>query len=243
MTGLVGTSADWYLMRASGFVALILLTITACLGVANFARMARGTSTRAVAALVHRNVSLLTVVFLVIHVLTAISDKYVNVPAISILVPGASGYDPRWVGLGALSIDLLIAVVVTSLLRARLRPMAWRVIHWLAYLCWPSALFHAIGAGSGTGTDTGAAWSTAIYLACGVAFGAAVATRLVMSGRPQAAGMPFDRPRRRYQAARPITAARAPGAPSMTAAIASPAPLAGRSIPARPAALSDWRST
>ncbi len=199
VTALLGTSADWYLMRASGFVALILLTVTACLGVANLARLARGSWTRTVAALVHRNVSLLAVVFLIVHVLTAISDKYVKVPALAILVPGSSGYAPVWVGLGALSLDLFIAVIATSLLRARLRHRAWQLTHWLAYLSWPLALLHGIGAGSGAGADTGATWSTAIYLLCGLAFGAAVVVRLYVR-RPAAPALrrPQRRPHRGY---------------------------------------------
>lgn len=200
MTALLGTSADWYLMRGSGFVALILLTVTVCLGVANLGRLARGGWTRTVAALVHRNVSLLAVVFLAVHIITAISDRYVKVPALSILVPGASGYDPVWIGLGALSVDLLIAVVVTSLIRSRLRQRAWQIVHWLAYLCWPSAMIHSIGAGSGSGVDTGSAWSTAIYLICGFAFGAAVAVRLVLGrpGRTALSARPVP-PRPRYR--------------------------------------------
>ena len=195
MSSLLGTNADWYLMRGSGFVALILLTITTCLGIANLARVARGSWTRAVAALVHRNASLLAVVFLAVHVLTAISDRYVKVPALSILVPGLSGYDPLWVGLGALSLDLMIAVIVTSLLRARLRQRTWQVIHWLAYLSWPSAMLHSIGSGSGTGVDTGHAWSTLLYLALAMAFGIAVAARLVLPKRPGlTAPPPVNRP-------------------------------------------------
>ena len=190
MSAILGTSGDWYLMRASGFVALILMTVTICLGVSNLARLAKGRWTRTVAALVHRNVSLLAVVFLGVHILTAISDKYVQVPALSVLVPGLSKYDPFWVGLGALSLDLTLAVVVTSLLRSRLRQRTWRVVHWLAYLSWPSAMLHAIGSGSGTGTDTGAAWSTFIYLICAGASGVAVAARVWLSGRPQIAGAP-----------------------------------------------------
>lgn len=203
MTSLIGTSADWYLMRGSGFVALILLTITVSLGVANVARLARGGWTRTVAALVHRNVSLLAVVFLVLHVLTAISDPYVKVPLLATLVPGASGYAPLWIGLGALSVDLLIAVVVTSLVRSRLPRRAWQLVHWLAYLCWPLAMFHSVGSGSGSGVDTGTAWSTAIYLACGLAFAAAVAVRLRLVQRPTLTPLPAtarSRPRIRVPA-------------------------------------------
>lgn len=178
MSALLGARADWYLMRGSGFVVLALLTLTACLGIANVTRTGRSTLTRTVATLVHRNASLLAVVFLAVHVATAVADRYVSVPLVSAVVPGASGYDPLWVGLGALSLDLVAAVVATSLLRHRLPPAAWRAVHWLTYLSVPTALVHAIGSGSGAGADTGTAWSTGIYLAVGVAFGAAVAYRL-----------------------------------------------------------------
>lgn len=187
MSWLLGTTADWYLMRASGFVTLVLLTLTAGLGIANVARVGRTPRSRTVSALVHRNASLLAVVFLAVHVLTAVSDRYVKVPVLAVLVPGLSGYDPLWVGLGAVSIDLFAAVVATSLLRGRLGPRLWRAVHWLAYLSWPTAMIHAVGSGAGTGADTGRAWSTAIYGACAVAFGGAVAARAAMGRRSRAA--------------------------------------------------------
>ena len=187
MSTLLGTSADWYLMRASGFVAFVLLTFTAALGIANVGRLGRSTWARTVSNLVHRNASLLAVVFLAVHIVTALSDRYVKVPALAVLVPGLSGYDPLWVGLGALSIDLFIAVTVTSLLRARIGAKLWRAVHWLAYLSWPTALLHAIGAGSGTGADTGRTWSTLIYVACAATFGIAATARMVIGRRPTVA--------------------------------------------------------
>lgn len=191
MSSFIGTNADWYLMRASGFVALVLLTVTVVLGISNVGRLARAGWTRAVAALVHRNVSLLAVVFLAVHVLTAISDKYVKIPALAIVVPGLSGYDPFWVGLGALAVDLIVAVTVTSLVRSRLQPRAWRLVHWLTYVSWPVALVHSIGSGTGRGIDTGHEWSTLIYVALGLTFAGAVGTRLALAHRPTAAGRPI----------------------------------------------------
>jgi methionine sulfoxide reductase heme-binding subunit len=178
MNALIGAKAAWYLMRASGFVAFGLLTLTVVLGIANVARWERGRWARAVAALVHQNASLLAVVFLVIHVLTAISDKYVSIPALAVFVPGLSGYDPLWTGLGALSLDIMLALILTSLLRARVGHRTWRVVHWLAYVSWPVALVHAIGAGSGDGVDTGHLWATAIYVGLGLLVAVAIAVRL-----------------------------------------------------------------
>jgi methionine sulfoxide reductase heme-binding subunit len=178
MSTFLGAKAAWYLMRSSGFVAFGLLTITVALGVANVARWERGRWTRAVAALVHRNASLLATVFLAIHVVTAVTDKYVSIPTLAAIVPGMSGYDPLWVGLGALSLDLVAALVVTSVLRERVGRRTWRAVHWVAYLAWPAALVHAIGAGSGSGVDTGQWWSTAIYISAGFVFALAIAVRL-----------------------------------------------------------------
>lgn len=250
MSSLIGTSADWYLMRASGFVALILLTLAAVLGMANVARLAKGRWTRLVAALVHRNVSLLAVVFLVVHVLTAISDKYVKVPALAVLVPGLSGYDPLWVGLGAWSIDILIAVVVTSLVRSRLRPRSWRIVHWLAYVAWPSALVHSIGSGAGAGADTGRSWSTLIYLGCGLVYAIALAVRWSTGRREKfTAPPPADRLRPRHLSptgvsrSRPTGSARPPlipaGSTAGSSARRSAAPAGTSHLP--PAATDIWR--
>jgi sulfoxide reductase heme-binding subunit YedZ len=198
---LLAPNPDWYLMRASGFVLFVLLTASLALGIANLGRMGRTPGARAVAGLVHRNVSLLATVFLAVHVLTAISDRFVRIPLSAVFIPGTSGYDPLWIGLGALAFDLMMAVVVTSLLRHRLRYRSWQVVHWMNYLVWPTALIHALGSGGGAGRDTGTAWSTLIYVACGLLFALGVAARLWLRANPPptgpAARYPAVPPRRR----------------------------------------------
>ena len=184
----------WYLMRATGFVSLILLTTTLGLGVSNVARLATRSWTRTLAGLVHRNISLLAVIFLTIHIVTAVCDKYVRISLMSIIVPGLSNYDPLWIGLGAASLDLVIAVILTSLIRGRLPARVWKAVHWLAYLSWPAALVHAIGTGTGTGADTGRSWSTLIYLGCSAVFVLAVAARIAMSRRPPTIEPPIRYP-------------------------------------------------
>ena len=206
MSALIGNEATWYLMRASGFVALLLVTASTALGIAGVGRWQRGRWTRTVGLIVHRDASLLAVVFIALHVLSAVTDSYVSVPASASVVPWTSGYDPLWVGLGALSLDLVLAVVATSLLRDRIGRRAWRAVHWLSYASLPVAVVHSVGAGSGAGADTGAAWSTAVYLAVGLAFALAVAARLRMRRRPgdptPLAGAPAVATRQREPAGR-----------------------------------------
>ena len=84
--------------------------------------------------------------FIAVHVLTAVLDSYVSIPLASALVPFTSGYERLWLGLGAVSLDLMLAVIVTSLVRGRLSRRLWRGVHLLAYVSWPVALAHGIGA-------------------------------------------------------------------------------------------------
>lgn len=141
----MNAQAFWYASRATGVVALLLLTATFALGIA-VTKKGRlpGLPGFAITGL-HRAISLLAVCFLVVHVLTAVLDTYVRIPVLSAVVPGASGYERFWLSLGAIATDLMIAMIITSLLRGRLNPLLWRVVHVTAYLSWPVALAHSVG--------------------------------------------------------------------------------------------------
>jgi sulfoxide reductase heme-binding subunit YedZ len=164
----------WYITRGSGLVTLILLTLTVALGVANLQRLQTARVPRFVINAVHRNASLLALVFLAIHIITTLLDTYVNVRLIAVVVPFTAGYRPLWVGLGAVALDLMLAVVLTSLLRRHIGYRAWRATHWLAYACWPVALLHGLG----TGSDVGTTWMRVVTGVCVAIVAAAVLSRL-----------------------------------------------------------------
>jgi sulfoxide reductase heme-binding subunit YedZ len=133
----------WYASRATGIVALLLLTAVMLLGIL-VTRQGRlpGLPRFAVSGL-HRNLSLLATAFVALHVLTAVADGYVNIPLTAAVVPLTSSYERIWLSLGAISLDLTIALIVTSLLRRHLSRRAWRAVHLLAYLSWPVAWVHS----------------------------------------------------------------------------------------------------
>jgi methionine sulfoxide reductase heme-binding subunit len=140
-----GTTAFWYASRATGIVSLLLLTAVLVLGIlVNRQGRLPGLPRFAVTSL-HRNISLLAVAFIAVHVLTAVLDTYVNIPILAGVVPFASGYERGWLTLGTVSFDIMLAMIVTSLLRGRLNRVLWRAVHLLAYLCWPVAFAHSIG--------------------------------------------------------------------------------------------------
>jgi sulfoxide reductase heme-binding subunit YedZ len=165
----------WYLSRGTGAITLVLLSMSVILGITGTLRWRPGARTpRFVVDGLHRNVSLLVVVLLFAHVLTAILDPFAHLRVLDAFVPLASRYRPLWLGLGALALDVLVALIVTSLLRARLGLRAWRAVHWAAYLCWPVAVLHGLG----TGTDVRSTWLLALTAACAAGVVAAVAVRL-----------------------------------------------------------------
>ncbi|MGB6615728.1 MAG: ferric reductase-like transmembrane domain-containing protein, partial [Trebonia sp.] len=144
MSGINSSTALWYASRATGVVALLLLTAVLLLGLL-VTRQGRlpGLPRFAVTGL-HRNLSLIAVVFVALHVVTAVADSYVNIPLTAAIVPLVSPYERLWLGLGAVSLDIMIAVIVTSLLRRHLGRRLWRGVHLLAYVSWPVAWLHSI---------------------------------------------------------------------------------------------------
>ena len=171
----VGPSPLWYLTRGTGLVSLVLLTATMALGNLQVSRWSSPRWPRFVTLGLHRNLSLLVLVVLAVHIITAELDPFAPVGWLAVAVPFASAYRPVWLGLGTLAFDLLMALVVTSLVRSRLGYRAWKAVHWGAYVCWPIALVHGLG----TGTDPRLGWVKWLTVSCAGVVVAAGSWRLV----------------------------------------------------------------
>jgi len=179
VTGITHATALWYMSRATGVVTLVLLTAVLILGMlVNRQGRLPGLPRFAVTGL-HRNISLLSVIFLAIHVLTAIADPYVTIGLAATVIPFTSPYEPFWLGLGALSLDLMAALILTSLVRGRISRRVWRGIHWLAYAAWPLAVVHSVGSSA----DMRSGVLLGVLIACVLAACAAVAWRLSRAAR------------------------------------------------------------
>jgi hypothetical protein len=178
-SGTVGPSPLWYTTRATGVVSLLLLTATVALGVAGVARLSSPRWPRVVTAGLHKNLSLLAVVFIAVHVLTTVLDSFTSISLVSAVIPFTSSYRPLWLSLGTIAFDLILAVVVTSLLRTRISYRSWRAVHWLAYASWPIALWHGLG----TGTDARLPWLLAVDAVCVLGVAGALLWRLGQAER------------------------------------------------------------
>ncbi len=174
----------WYAARGAGAVSLLLLTAVVVLGIATMTRQEGRGWPRFLSFRMHGNVTWLALVFLILHVLTAILDPFAHLGWRDAAIPFGSLYRPFWLGLGVVSAELVAALVITGVLRSRLGYRNWRLVHWLAYACWPLAVLHSTGAGS----DARAWWFLALDVVCvGAVFAALVGWRLGY-GWPRASG-------------------------------------------------------
>jgi methionine sulfoxide reductase heme-binding subunit len=152
----------WYTTRATGFVALILFTLVVSLGTFVANRIGGTYVGRFELNELHRSITMVAMVFLVVHILTTLVDSYVPTGWFSAVVPLISKYEPVHVALGAVAFDLILAVWVSSLLKARIANRSWRFIHWFSWLALVSAIAHSFL----TGTDSRSSWGLALGIAC-----------------------------------------------------------------------------
>ena len=165
----------WFLNRGTGLVLLALLTLTVVAGVLASRGRAGGRVPRFLTQTVHRDLALVGVVLLVVHVSSAVADTYVDIRWWQALVPVGATYQPLWLGIGTLTLDLLLVVVVTSLVRHRLPHRAWRAVHLTTYGAWGLSIAHGVG----IGTDTGSSLATWVYVGSAGAVALAMFVRLV----------------------------------------------------------------
>lgn len=178
---LVNPSPLWYADRGTGAVTMVLLTASVVLGMGTTVRWKSPVWPKYISVPLHQNVSILILCFLVVHVLAAILDPFAKLGLKDALVPFASWYRPLWLGMGVLAAELVVALVVTSLVRKHIGFRLWRFIHWFTYLAWPLGLLHGLG----TGSDARMAWFLWAQAACVLATWLAVVFWRLSFGWPR----------------------------------------------------------
>ena len=179
------SAITWDAARAGGFLAYILLTLAVAAGLVLRNRWQSTRWPRFVTNELHGYLSLLALVFITVHVLAVLVDPFTRFGLAEILVPLWSHYRPVWMGLGTVALYLLVAVWLSSQLRARISHRTWRTIHVLAYGVYGAATVHGLG----TGSDTRTVWALSLYATSAVLVAALAGRRLLV---PSARG---DRPR------------------------------------------------
>ena len=150
----------WYTARAAGLVAYLLLSGSVVLGAVLSGR-ARLTWPRFAVEELHRFLTILTGVFIVIHGGSLLLDRVVPISLGHELVPFSTSYRPFAVGLGIAAAELMAAIGVTTLLRDVMPRRIWRRAHYATIAVWAFASVHGVLVGS----DRGDPWFAGIVAA------------------------------------------------------------------------------
>jgi hypothetical protein len=205
---LASLSLTWVSARAAGFTAFGLLTASVALGLVLSSPLRSERWPRFATTELHRFVTLLTLVFIAVHVLVVLFDSFIGFSVAEVVVPFVSHYRPLWMGLGIVSAYLAAALWATNWLQHRIGYRWWRRLHYGTFAVYLGATAHGLGSGS----DTSWAWSRAIYLLSLALVGGLLVVRLPTRNR----------------AARPASPAAPSGrtAPAAGAAATTPDPAA-----------------
>jgi hypothetical protein len=157
------TQILWFASRATGAVSLVLFTAVMVLGIVTSGRLGLPGLPRAGVLRLHRNLTLVSMAFLAVHIVTAIADGYVDLSYWDVLIPFGAGFDPFWIGLATVAVGL------------RLSARVWRAVHLSAYAMWPLALLHGFGVSGGDGRQ---AWMLILDAVCILAVLVAVGYRI-----------------------------------------------------------------
>jgi predicted ferric reductase len=191
-------TVTWDVARAGGFTAYILLTLAVVVGLALSTQLQSPSRwPRLINSELHNFLTLLSTIFLGVHVLAVVVDPFTHFGLNEILIPLASHYRPEWMALGIVGLYLGIAIGISTLLRKRIGYKWWRRLHVLTLGIFALATIHGLG----TGSDTQTWWALGIYLVSLVLVGALFCRRIFSS-----------QGKHKQAPARPTTLTRAAGA-------------------------------
>ncbi len=171
----------WITSRAAGIAALLLSSLSVCVGLLMGGRLLR--RRRPELRITHEALSLATLAALVVHGLSLLGDSYVHSSLADIAIPFLGGYKTFWTSLGIIAFWALLVLGLSYYARGRIGVQRWRMLHRFAALAWILGLAHSLG----EGTDAGQAWFLASVAIVAVpALALLLARRLGSAGAPQA---------------------------------------------------------
>ena len=152
----VGPHLFWITSRAAGIAALLLSSLSVCIGLLIGGRIVKGH--RQELRVTHEALSLAALAALVVHGLTLLGDGYLHPSLGDIAIPFLSGYETLWTSMGIVAFWALLVLGLSYYARTRIGVQRWRRLHRFAALAWILGLAHSLG----EGTDAGQAWFLAM---------------------------------------------------------------------------------
>lgn len=144
----------WLASRASGVVALGLVTISVLLGLTMAGKLSRKPGAGRVLSAIHEQTAMTGLVAIAVHGLTLLGDPWLNPGPAGIAIPFSIAYKTFWVGLGITGGYLAALLGLSFYVRRRIGPRLWRRAHKATILVYALGVAHTLGAG----TDASSPW-------------------------------------------------------------------------------------
>jgi hypothetical protein len=174
------TQAYWYLARAGGILAYLLLWFGSLWGVLMSTKLAKGLYVFGL----HEYLPILAMIFATLHALVLLGDHYIGFDLLQLALPFTASYRPLWTGLGTLALYLGIALAASFYVRQWIGRRTWRVLHYATYAVFALAITHGLMAGTDS-TLPAVRW---IYIATGAALLLVTLMRIFSIGAGRSAG-------------------------------------------------------
>lgn len=171
----------WDVARSGGFVAYGLLTLAVALGLALSMRWQAPWWPRLINSELHNFVTLLGLVFTIIHVLAIWLDPFTAFGWTEVFIPFVSHYRPIWMAFGIVGLYLGLALAASVWLRPYLGYEWWRRLHALTLVAFALVTVHGLT----TGSDTQTFWAVMVYSVSGLLVTALLWIRLLVPASPQ----------------------------------------------------------
>ena len=200
----LASHAWWLASRASGLIALALITISVGLGLALSGRVTKRPGLPRVLNAIHEQTAITALVAIAVHGLTLLGDPWLNPGPAGISVPFTMGYRPLWTGLGIVGGYMAAILGLSFYVRRRIGPRLWRKAHRLMIVVYGLAVAHTIGAGTDASTPWLRAWLyvTTPVIACLFVARLVSSVRLGRRSTP-VERLPHHRPQREKAIVRP----------------------------------------
>ncbi len=176
----------WLVSRASGVLAMVLVSLAVLLGLAMSTKLLRRPGVGKLLMRLHEHLALISFAAIGVHGLSLLGDPWLRPGARGLLVPFAMSYRPLFTGMGILAGYLAALLGLSFYARRRIGAKRWRKLHRATLAVWALALAHTLGAGS----DAGALWLRVIVLVPAVPIAHLTVLRALGSRRARAPAKP-----------------------------------------------------
>jgi sulfoxide reductase heme-binding subunit YedZ len=171
----------WIAARASGLVALALITLSVGIGLTMAGGVSRRPGLKRSLMAVHEHAAVIAFVAICVHGLTLLADQWLRPGVVGITVPFTMSYRPLFSGLGVIAAYLSALLGLSFYARRRIGAKLWRKLHRFTVVAYVLAVVHTLGAG----TDAQTPWLRTAMLVTGAPILFLFLRRVLPKGRAQ----------------------------------------------------------